>query len=119
MASNYCGEVSISSLPTLLAVSPQDDIDNISLISEGEEYERQSSSSINNAAADNDNMSVAESSCNEEDQPLLVAETHINDLPDEVLESIFIRVSPYNDFDNIKCVCRKWNALAQSKLTLI
>lgn len=39
----------------------------------------------------------------------------IGRLPDELLENIFARISPYDDLDNVKAVCRRWNQLAQSE----
>jgi hypothetical protein len=39
----------------------------------------------------------------------------IGDLPEEILENIFGRLSPYSDLDNIKDVCRRWNVIAKSK----
>jgi len=38
--------------------------------------------------------------------------TSINDLPDEVLENIFGRLSPYRDLDSAKIVSVRWNRLA-------
>ena len=39
----------------------------------------------------------------------------IEKLPDEILENIFSRISPYDDLDNVKAVSRRWNRIAQSK----
>ena len=39
----------------------------------------------------------------------------IEKLPDELLENIFCRISPYDDLDHVKAVSRRWNRIAQSK----
>jgi len=39
--------------------------------------------------------------------------TTIDDLPDEVLENIFARLSPYQDLDSVCAVCHRWNHIAK------
>ena len=91
------------------ASSTLEDVDNMSLVIEDEDFQ------LKAMCAETENATVNDDSGIIEDETVRILSTHINDLPDEVLENIFTRVSPYNDFDNIKCVCRKWNSLAQSK----
>ncbi|CAL8111450.1 unnamed protein product [Orchesella dallaii] len=43
--------------------------------------------------------------------------TGILDLPDEILENIFARVSPYNDLDSIRQVCKRWYTVSKKVIS--
>lgn len=38
-------------------------------------------------------------------------------LPDEILEKIFLNLSPFKDFDLASLVCKRWNAVIASMIT--
>lgn len=40
----------------------------------------------------------------------------IMDLPDEILENIFARVSTYDDLDNVRLTCKRFYFVFKSKL---
>lgn len=42
---------------------------------------------------------------------------NIDDLPEEILEFILSKVSPYRDVKSCMLVCRRWYRLAAGKLT--
>lgn len=41
----------------------------------------------------------------------------ITDLPDEILENIFARVSPYDDLDSLRAVCQRFYFVSKSEST--
>lgn len=43
----------------------------------------------------------------------------IMNLPDEILENIFARISPYNDLDNIRLVCKRFYCVSKSEWYLV
>jgi len=52
-----------------------------------------------------------------EEEPQVYS-TKIDDLPDEILENIFMRLSPYNDLDSVKQVCQRWNQISTGTFTI-
>lgn len=43
--------------------------------------------------------------------------TVIMDLPDEILENIFARVSTYDDLDNVRLTCKRFYFVYKSKFS--
>jgi len=39
----------------------------------------------------------------------------VNDLPEEILEFVFMKLSPYRDLKAASLVCHLWNRLVQGK----
>jgi len=50
-----------------------------------------------------------------ESQEITTPSTSITDLPEELVENIFSRLSPYNELEEVKLVCKHWNKIAKSK----
>jgi hypothetical protein len=53
---------------------------------------------------------------NNKEQRTDVLELSFENLPDEILENIFLRLSPYEDLDSVKQVCHRWNRVSKGTL---